>query len=201
MSDALTSFVEHYGLIAVFVLSVLESACIPIPSELVIPPAGFMAYQGSLSFWAVVVAATLANVVGSWIAYAIGRRGGRPLIQRYGRYVWLNEKHLDRAEDWFARYGEVTVFVARLLPAFRTFISLPAGIGEMPLGRFLLYSLLGSLPWNLALAVAGYELGAHWNMLEQYLKPVSYAAAGALALVLIWFWFGTRRVVRDRDES
>lgn len=196
MSDALTSFIEHYGLLAVFLLSALESACIPIPSELVVPPAGFMAFQGSLSLWSVVMAATLANVAGSWIAYAIGRRGGRPLIQRYGRYVRLNERHLDHAEDWFARYGEITVFVARLLPAFRTFISLPAGIGEMPLGRFLLYSLLGSLPWNLALAVAGYELGAHWDMVEHYLKPVSYVSAAALAIVVIWFWLGSRRLTK-----
>lgn len=196
MSDVLTAFVEHYGLLAVFVLSALESACIPIPSELVVPAAGFLAYQGSLSLWGVVAAATLGNVVGSWIAYVVGRRGGRPLIQRYGRYVWLSERHLDRAEGWFARYGEITVFAARLLPAFRTFISLPAGIGEMPLGRFLLYSLLGSLPWNLALAVAGYEFGAHWTAIESYLKPVSYASALALALVLIWFWLGARRARR-----
>lgn len=196
MSDALTAFVDHYGLIAVFVLSALESACIPIPSELVVPPAGFLAYQGSLSLWSVVAAATLANVAGSWVAYEVGRRGGRPLIERYGRYVRLNENHLARAEHWFAHHGEITVFVARLLPAFRTFISLPAGIGEMPLGRFLLYSLLGALPWNLALAVAGYELGAHWDVIEAYLKPLSYLAAAALAIVVVWFWLGSRRARR-----
>lgn len=196
MSDALIAFVEHYGLLAVFLLSALESACIPIPSELVVPPAGFMAYQGSLSLASVVAAATLGNVAGSWVAYAVGRRGGRPLIRRYGRYVWLSERHLAQAEDWFARRGEITVFVARLLPAFRTFISLPAGIGEMPLWRFLVYSLLGSLPWNLALAVAGYELGAHWEVIEAYLKPVSYAAAVVFVIVVIWFWLGTRRRAR-----
>ncbi|HET7313114.1 DedA family protein, partial [Salinisphaera sp.] len=163
MSDTLTTVIEHYGLLAVFVLSTLESACIPIASEVVVPPAGFLAYQGALSLWGVVAAATLGNVAGGWIAYAVGRRGGRPLIRRYGRYIWLSERHLARAEAWFTRRGEITVFVARLLPAFRTFISLPAGIGEMPLGRFLIYSLLGSLPWNLALALAGYEFGAHWD--------------------------------------
>ncbi|MGN8160086.1 DedA family protein [Salinisphaera sp. RV14] len=196
MSDALTAFVQHYGLLAVFVLSALESACIPIPSELVVPAAGFLAFQGALSLWGVVAAATLGNVAGSWIAYVVGRRGGRPLIRRYGRYIWLNERHLERAEDWFAHYGEVTVFVTRLLPAFRTFISLPAGIGEMPLGRFLLYSLLGSLPWNLALAVAGYEFGAHWGAIEHYLKPLSYLCAAAFLIVVIWFWLGARRARR-----
>lgn len=196
MSDALIAFVEHFGLLAVFLLSALESACIPIPSELVVPPAGFMAYQGALSLWEVVAVATLANVVGSWIAYAIGRRGGRPLIQRYGRYVWLNERHLALAEDWFARRGEITVFVARLLPAFRTFISVPAGIGQMPLGRFLVYSLLGSLPWNLGLALAGYELGAHWTEIEAYLKPLSYACALLFLAAVLWIWLSQRRARR-----
>lgn len=196
MSDALIAFVEHYGLLAIFLLSALESACIPIPSELVVTPAGFMAYQGTLSLWSVVATATLGNVAGSWVAYALGRRGGRPLIHRYGRYVWLNERHLAHAEDWFARRGEITVFVARLLPAFRTFISVPAGIGEMPLGRFLIYSLLGSLPWNLGLAVAGYELGAHWEKLEAYLEPLSYAAAVVLVVLVVWFLLSQRRARR-----
>ncbi|RJS93550.1 DedA family protein [Salinisphaera sp. Q1T1-3] len=194
MSDALIAFIEQFGLLAVFILSALESACIPIPSELVVPPAGFMAAQGALSLTAVVIAATLANTLGSWIAYTVGRRGGRPLIARYGRYVRLNESHLDQAEHWFARHGEATVFIARLLPAFRTFISLPAGIGRMPLGRFLIYSLLGALPWNLALAVAGYELGVHWDVIAVYLKPVSMIAAAALTAAIVW-WFirGQRR--------
>lgn len=196
MSDVLTTFIANYGLVAVFILSALESACIPLPSELVVAPAGFLAYQGTLSLWGVIAAATLGNVAGGWIAYAIGRRGGRPLIQRYGRYVWLNERHLAKAEDWFARYGEITVFVARLLPAFRTFISLPAGIGAMALWRFLLYSLLGSLPWNLGLAAAGYQLGAHWEIIMEYIEPISYIAAVAFLGVVLWFWLGLRRARR-----
>lgn len=193
MSDALLEIIANYGLIAIFFLSAVESACIPVPSELVVAPAGFLAHQGTLSFWPVVIAATLGNVAGGWVAYALGRRGGRSLILRYGRYVWLNEKHLAFTENWFARYGEITVFVMRLLPAFRTFISVPAGVGEMPLGRFLLYSFLGSLPWNFALAAAGYQLGAHWDLLEDYLKPVSYIAAVAMVIVVLWFWLGMRR--------
>lgn len=193
MTEILTTLVEHYGLWAIFVLSVLESACIPVPSELVVAPAGFMAYQGLLPLSGVVAVATLANVVGSWIAYAIGRRGGRPLIRRYGRYIWLSERHLDFAEKWFTRHGEITVFIARLLPAFRTFISLPAGIGRMPLGRFLVYTVVGSLLWNLGLALIGYELGVHWDMIENYYKPLSYLAAGLLVAVALWFWLSQRR--------
>lgn len=196
MPDILSDFIAHYGYIAIFVLSALESACIPIPSELVVPPAGFMASLGMLSLPGVIIVATLANVAGSWVAYAVGRRGGRPLIQRYGRTIRLNERHLDRAEAWFARHGEITVFVARLLPAFRTFISLPAGIGEMPLGRFLFYSLLGALPWNIGLGIAGYELGTHWETVDAYLKPLSYAAAFVLVVCVLWFWLGQRRARR-----
>jgi membrane protein DedA with SNARE-associated domain len=188
-----STFVEHYGLVAVFVLSLVESACIPIPSELVVPPAGFLAYQHSLPLWGVVAAATIANVIGSWITYLIGQTGGRAFIQRHGRYILLNEHHLARAEAWFARHGEATVFVARLLPAFRTFISLPAGIARMPVMKFLVYTLLGSLPWNLALALAGFELGAHWEAVSDYLKPLSYVAGLLFIAAIAWFWFGHRR--------
>jgi len=193
VAEALTNSIEHLGLFAVFVLSALESACIPIPSELVVPPAGFLAYHGKLSFWGVVIAATLANVLGGWVAYAFGRRGGRSMIRRHGRYVLLNERHLDTAEKWFDRHGEITVLVARMLPAFRTFISLPAGIGRMPQGRFLLYSLLGSLPWNFGLALAGHQLGAHWEVIEVYLQPLSYLAAIVLFGIIFWFWLSQRR--------
>jgi membrane protein DedA with SNARE-associated domain len=193
LSIDLSTLVEHYGLADVFVLSLLESACIPFPSEFVVPPAGFLAYQHSLSFWNVVAAATLANVAGSWIAYLVGQTGGRAFIQRYGRYILLNEHHLAWAEAWFARRGEVTVFVARLLPAFRTFISLPAGVARMPVLKFLVYTLLGSLPWNLALALAGFELGAHWAVIGHYFKPFSYIAAALFVVAVAWFWFGRRR--------
>lgn len=196
MSDILTTLISDYGQIAIFVLSALESACIPIPSELVVAPAGVLAYNGLLSIWGVIISATLGNVAGGWVAYAIGRRGGRPLVERYGRYVFLNERHLKMAEDWFQRHGEITVFVARLLPAFRTFISVPAGVGEMPLIRFLIYSLLGSLPWNVGLALAGYLLGAHWEIIEAYLKPISYVAAAAMVIIVIWLWIVARRARR-----
>jgi membrane protein DedA with SNARE-associated domain len=189
----LSTFIEHYGLVAVFVLSLLESACIPIPSEFVVPPAGFLAYQHSLPLWGVIAAATIANVFGGWIAYLVGRTGGRAFIQRYGRYVLLNTHHLERAEAWFAHRGEATVFIARLLPAFRTFISLPAGVARMSMPKFLFYSLLGSLPWNLALAFAGFELGAHWTDVGDYLKPLSYVAGLLFIAAIAWFWFGHRR--------
>lgn len=193
MDHAVPAVIEHFGLLAVFILSLLESACVPIPSELVVPLAGFLAYQGHMSLTGASAAATLGNVAGSWLAYAVGYYGGRPFISRYGRYVWLNERHLARIERWFARHGDITVFATRLLPAFRTFVSLPAGVARMPPIRFTIYSLAGALPWNLALALAGYQLGAHWLDVAEYLKPLSYVGAVLLVLTALWFWFGQRR--------
>lgn len=194
MSDAVVAFVAHYGLWAVFVLSALESACIPVPSELVLPPAGFLAAGGSLSLSAVVILATLGNLAGSLLAYGIGRHGGRTFIARHGRWLGLSPGHLTPAEHWFARHGQATVCLARLLPAFRTFISLPAGIAAMPLARFLIYSALGALPWNLGLALAGYELGIHWTAVALWLKPLSTIALILLLVVAgLWFWRGRRR--------
>lgn len=200
MSQHLTTIVSHYGLLGVFLLMILESACIPIPSEAVVTFAGFLAFKGSMSFWGVVIVATVANLIGSVIAYAVGYYGGRPLIQRYGRYVLLNERHLERSERWFARRGEITVFVTRLLPAIRTFISLPAGIGRMSLGRFMVYTTLGSLPWNYALARAGFALGQHWDQVAHVVKPVTYIAAVLLVVIVVWWWLG-RSARTDRPHK
>lgn len=193
MTAQLGTFISHYGLIAVFILMTLESACIPIPSEVVMPYAGYLAFSEHLTFWSVVIVGTVANVVGSLIAYYVGRVGGRPFILKYGRYILLNQKHLERAEHWFSRHGQSTVFVARLLPALRTFISLPAGVAKMSLGPFILYSLLGSLPWNFALAYGGYQLGKNWELVGEYSKPLTYIGGVLFVAAILWFWFGRRR--------
>lgn len=198
---SLSTMVAHYGLTAIFLLMALESACIPIPSEAVVTYGGYLAYSGDLSFWGVVIVSTIANLVGSLLAYAVGSYGGRPLILRFGRYVLLNERHLARAERWFARRGDVTVFVTRLLPALRTFISLPAGIGKMPLGRFVVYTVLGALPWNFGLALAGYKLGQHWDQVAHVIKPVTYGAAVVLLVVVVWWWLGRGSRADRRQES
>lgn len=201
MSAHLTTFVSHYGLLAIFVLMTLESACIPIPSEIVVPMAGYLVFTHAIPFWAGLLVTVLANVFGGWIAYLVGTTGGRAFILRYGRYVLLNQHHLERAEQWFARRGEVTVFVARLLPAFRTFISLPAGVARMPLGKFLVYSLLGSIPWNLALMIAGYQLGAHWDTIDKHLKPITYIGIVLFVIAVVWFWFGRRRADKTGNKN
>jgi membrane protein DedA with SNARE-associated domain len=129
--------------------------------------------------------------------YYVGRFGGRPLILKYGKYVFLSERHLVHAEKWFQKRGEVTVFVGRLLPALRTFISLPAGIAEMQVGKFILYSILGSFPWNLGLTAAGFYLGKNSHLIAVYMKPLSYIGALLLLGGVIWFWSARKRPERD----
>lgn len=191
-------FIEDYGYLAVFVLMVLESACVPVPSEVTMLFGGAAANAAfaatlpgdpaPMDFLLVGLMGTLGNVVGSWIAYWVGLRGGRPLVERWGRYLLVRPHELDRAEAWFARHGHAAVFVSRLLPVVRTFISLPAGVAEMPFGKFTLYTLVGCLPWTFALAGVGYGLGSQWHLVERFFRPLAYVVAACLALAVAW-WF------------
>jgi membrane protein DedA with SNARE-associated domain len=200
VSVAMLEWIEHfiteslgdYGYQAVFVLMVLESALIPIPSEVTMVFGGFLASRGRLDFFWVGLLGTLANVVGSWIAYWIGLRGGRPLVERWGKYVFLRPHELDRAEAWFERHGEMAVFVGRLLPVVRTFISLPAGVARMNFTRFTLFTFLGCLPWTFALAWAGLALGDNWETVLRYGEPISLAV-GVVGVALIAWWLIRRR--------
>ena len=206
--DWLIPLLENYGLLIVFLTMTAESACIPIPSEIVVPYGGFLAAQGHTHVWMVVVVATAANLVGSSIAYAVGRSGGRALFLRYGRYVLVSADHLEKADRWFERRGELTVFFTRMMPGVRTFISLPAGIARMPVGKFLLYSFLGSVPWNVALAYLGYGAGKAagedpWGSLQQQFSRynhIFYIVLGVVAVALIaWGVLRWRR--RSRAEG
>jgi membrane protein DedA with SNARE-associated domain len=197
----ISSAIENYGYLAIFALMVLESACIPIPSEVTMLFGGaaanatFASSQGDftpLNFLLVGLLGTLGNLVGSWLAYWVGRVGGRPLIERWGKYIFLRPHELDRAEVWFAEHGEMAVFVSRLLPVVRTFISLPAGVAEMPLGKFTIYTFVGCLPWTFALAGVGYAVGENWTTVEKYLRPISIIIAVALAVAFVW-WLLKRR--------
>jgi membrane protein DedA with SNARE-associated domain len=213
VTEFLTQFIVdtilRYGLLAVFVLMVLESACIPIPSEVTMLFGGAltnsvfvasMTDNGTpLNFVAVAMAGAIGNLVGSWIAWGVGYAGGRPLIERWGRYIFLRPHELDRAEVWFERHGQTAVFVSRLLPVVRTFISLPAGVAEMPLGRFSLYTFLGCLPWTFALTAVGWAVGSQWLVVEHYLKPISYVIAAGLVLwIAVWF---VRRARAERHRE
>ncbi len=187
LAHVITTSLGEYGYQAVFVLMVLESACIPIPSELTMVFGGFLVSRGDLDFVWVAMVGTIANLLGSWLAYWVGLVGGRPLIDRWGRFVFLREHELDRAHEWFERHGEVAVFVSRLLPVVRTFISLPAGVARMNFWKFTLYTFLGCLPWTFALTWAGVLLGDNWETFLRYGDPISWAIAGLAVALLAWW--------------
>ena len=208
MTHFVTTLVQDFGYLATFLLMVAESACIPIPSEATMLFGGALAnatftatlpgHPDHLNFLLVGLVGTLGNLVGSWIAYAVGRAGGRPLIERWGRYVLLRPHDIDRAEAWFADHGEAAVFFSRLLPVVRTFISLPAGVAEMPFGQFTLYTVAGCLPWTFALAGIGYAVGASWHRIERYIALIGIVVAILLvALIVVWVW----RRLRRREEN
>ncbi|MCD6480076.1 DedA family protein [Candidatus Bathyarchaeota archaeon] len=180
-------FVEELGYLGVFISMTLESALIPIPSEIVVPLAGYLSYEGIFNFWLIVFTATVANLLGSLILYLLGARYGRGLLHRYGWLLHIREGDLERAERWIARYGTSFILLGRMTPALRTVISLPAGIGRMDVGVFSILTLIGSLPWNLTLAYTGFILGQNWIIVEELLGKVDLIVAAALILLLIYF--------------
>jgi membrane protein DedA with SNARE-associated domain len=189
--EFVTETIGSYGVPAVFVLMVLESMGILIPSEAISPFAGYLVSEGKMSLLAAVSAGVLGNLVGSSVAYFIGLRGGRELWFHYGKYVGVKAHHLHTAEKWFDKYGELTVFVSRCLPVVRTFISFPAGTAKMNFAKFALYTFLGCLPWVFALTYFGYVLGENWETIGDYLHYLDYAVAVALvagAVYLLWRW-------------
>ncbi len=202
--------IEDYGYLAVFLLMVLESACIPIPSEVTMLFGGAAANAtfaatipgnpAPLNFLLVGLLGTIGNLVGSWLAYWAGRRGGRPVIEQWGRFVFLRPHEIDRAEVWFDRHGHEAVFFSRLLPVVRTFISLPAGVAEMPFGKFTVYTFAGCLPWTFALAGVGYALGSRWTTVEKYLRPIAIVIAALIFVVIAW-WLVKRYREKRREEA
>lgn len=181
-----TGLIGAWGLPAVFLLMLLESACIPVPSEAIMPFAGFAVSEGDLTLVGITVAGIAGNLVGSWIAYYVGLYGGRPFIDRYGKYVLLRHHHVELAERWFARYGPLVVFFGRVIPIVRTFISLPAGVARMPFWKFTLYTILGCIPWVFFLGWLGTRLGEHWEDIQPYLHYADYAVVAVLALLVVW---------------
>ena len=177
-----------------------ESALIPIPSEVIMPFAGALAGLGKLNIVAVILAGTMGNVLGSYIAWIIGRTGGRALVLRFGRYVRIREEDLHRAERWFTNKGEAAVLIGRVLPVVRTFISLPAGVAEMEPMRFGLFTFLGALPWCAALAGVGYALGANWSHVATDIKYAGYLIAVVLAVVIVRFFVLRVRAAGNRHH-
>jgi len=175
------------GYVGVVIAMAIESACIPLPSEIILPMAGWMVSRGVFTLWGATLAGTLGCVIGSAVAYWVGTVGGRPLLERYGRYVLISTRDLATADRWFQRHGELAIFFSRLLPVVRTFISLPAGIARMHFGRFLFFTALGSLPWSLALVYAGKALGDNWEQVRAVLSKFDYAIAALVVAAIAWY--------------
>ncbi len=191
--DFAVQVVGDLGLLGIFVLMVLESACIPIPSEATMLFAGFNVAEGEYSLLMATAVASVANLVGSWIAYAVGRAGRIDLIERHGRKLGISPKHLETADRWFQRHGGKTVFFTRLLPIIRTFISLPAGVARMPFWRFSVLTLAGCVPWVLMLTFIGKQAGDNWEKWKDSLHYVDYAVAAAIVIGVAWLVVRRRR--------
>ncbi|MEK7631437.1 MAG: DedA family protein [Patescibacteria group bacterium] len=182
-----TTFIETAGYPGITLLMALESMIAPIPSEAVMPFAGFLIYDGTLTWIAVAIASTIGSLVGSLVSYWIGAKGGRPLVLKFGKFLLLNEHHLEITERFFQRRGSAAIFVSRFIPAVRHFISIPAGVGRMPLGRFMLYTLFGAGIWNMFLAWVGFKLGENWESIRTYSEKIDLVLYGIIGLAVLYY--------------
>jgi membrane protein DedA with SNARE-associated domain len=199
-------FVRDAGLPAIFVLMAVGSACIPVPSEVVMLFAGFAVadpgHSGAhhhLTMTAVVLAGLLGTVLGSWVAYAVGRGGRLELMERHGHLVHMGPAQIERADRWFARYGQATVLLGRMVPLVRAFVSLPAGVARMPLLRFTVLTIIGSIPWVLALALVGKAVGGEWTSIRKGFEYVDYALVAAIVLGALYAAVRQRRTAKVAD--
>ncbi len=179
--------ISSMGYAGIVLLMAIESACIPLPSEIIMPFSGFLVFQGQMSLTGISLAGAIGCVLGSIPAYYLGMLGGRPLVEKYGKWVLISHRDLDWADRAFAKHGEIIIFIGRLLPAVRTFIAFPAGVAKMRMSKFILYTFVGSLIWCYLLGYAGFVLGEHWDSLKVYFHQFHYVIAGAGLLFVIWY--------------
>lgn len=179
--------ISNMGYSGIILLMAIESACIPLPSEIIMPFAGFLVFKGDMLLWLVALAGAIGCVLGSIPAYYLGMLGGRPLVEKYGKWVLISAKDLNWADQAFAKHGDIIVFIGRLLPAVRTFIAFPAGVARMPMGKFISFTFVGSFIWCYLLAFAGFMMGEHWESLKVYFHQFHYIIAGAGLIFVIWY--------------
>jgi len=179
--------ISRLGYGGIVLLMAIESACIPLPSEIIMPFSGYLVSTGQMNLWLVGLAGAVGCVLGSIVAYYAGAWGGRPFIEKYGKYILISYHDLDLADRWFQRHGDITIFVGRLLPVIRTFIAFPAGVARMNLWRFNLYTFAGSYIWSLGLAWIGMKLGEHWNTLGVYFHRFDAAIGVILLIAVVWY--------------
>ena len=188
-----THVIEVGGYPVLTGLMALESMIAPIPSEAVMPFAGFLVYEGKMNMWLVGLWSTFGSIIGSMLSYWMGMYGGRPLVLKVGKYLFLNVHHLDATEAYFNRYGVITVFICRFIPVVRHFISIPAGMGRMNIAVFLIYTTVGACTWNMILAWVGFKLKENWGSLRGYFHYVDYGIVIAAAIVIVWYIYAQWR--------
>lgn len=193
------NLISQLGYFGIIIAMGIESACIPLPSEIIMPFSGYLVFAGRFSLWGVSVAGAFGCVVGSVVAYFAGIWGGRPFILRYGRYVLVSPKHLATADRWFERYGDWAIFFSRLLPVIRTFISFPAGIARMNFVKFIIYTFLGSLPWCFALAYVGKVLGENWMSIRGYFHQADIVIIVLVVAGIAYFLY--RHFKSEKESS
>ena len=187
LSSFILFVIDVSGYAGVFILMALESAAIPIPSEIIMTFSGFLAFRNDFSFFAVVLTGSFGNLFGSLLLYAVGYYGGRRVVMRYGRYIFFSEYHLRMAEQWFTKYGAITAFLGRILPIIRTYVSFPAGLARMNIWKFSAYTFIGSFIWSFFLAWIGFTLGERWQNIETYARKFDIVIAGIIILGMIYF--------------
>jgi membrane protein DedA with SNARE-associated domain len=186
--SVISSGIREGGYLGVWVLMTLESMVAPVPSELVMPFAGFLIVTGEFTLTGIAIASTLGSITGSVVSYYMGRIGGRPLVLRAGKYLLLHEGHLAQTERFFERYGEKAIFFARLVPVVRHLISIPAGVGKMKMGKFLVYTVAGAAIWNMFLAWLGMMLRERWEVIHEYTRILDYVVVAAGVIIVVYFF-------------
>jgi membrane protein DedA with SNARE-associated domain len=199
LANFVTNTIHLVGYFGVFFLMLLESCGIPMPSEVIMPFSGFLVASGQMIFWLLVLAGTLGDVAGASLAYFIGSKGGRPLIEKYGKYVLISKHDLDLADRWFKKYGQLTVFFGRLLPVVRTYISFPAGIAKMKYKKFVFYTFIGALPWIALLAWLGTKMGDNWALIRE--KMHNFDLLMLVVLILLIALYIYRHIRNTKKNS
>ncbi|WP_371365774.1 hypothetical protein SRRS_04100 [Sporomusa rhizae] len=198
--DKIVDYLDLLGYWGIVIGMALESACVPVPSELIFGFAGYLVFLGRLDFTWSIIAGVTGGLIGSIIAYAAGYYGGRPFVSKYGKYILLSESHVDLAQKWFDRYGLKATFFSRLLPIVRTFISLPAGFARVNFKKFVVYTLLGSIPWTIGLIYAGSLLGENWQILNSIGHEISLIVAACLVVIALYYYKRSCKRSGFKDE-
>ncbi|MDE2235890.1 MAG: DedA family protein [Gammaproteobacteria bacterium] len=201
LSGFVVAAISTFGYGGIVLLMAIESACIPLPSEIIMPFAGYLVYKGDFNLWLVATAGAAGCVLGSLLAYWVGAKGGRPLAEKYGRYILVSPHDLETADRWFARRGDIIILVGRLLPLVRTFIAFPAGVARMPMLKFMVYTFIGSFLWCWGLAWIGMRLGARWNSLGPWFHRFDSLIALLVLLAFAWYLWRHLRHLRRPPAS